>query len=128
MHAEFVAISLISHVFESICSLSYSSQMITMDFDETAFESPLEQLFSLRKKNDRHTYVLPKMLPLLIKKYCNSSFVSGIARDLKSEEKAMVVEPGQMLIPLFRECTLFVSCEPCIMCAAALSLLGIILL
>jgi hypothetical protein len=129
MHAEFVAISLISHVFEIMALLPSTSHIITTNFDESTFLTPIEQLLYLRKNNDTDTYVLPQTLTSMIKKYCNINIFSGVTGGLDSKESTQtnIVDTRQLLIPLFKECILFVSCEPCIMCASALSLLRMII-
>lgn len=125
MHCEFIAISLITHVFEKIALFSQTSNMLTIDFNPLSYSTLLDQVLTLRKQNDLNTYVLPPALPLMIKKYCNINIMSDIETSKEIVRNNLIIQSNKLLVPLFRETTLFVTCEPCIMCATALSLLEI---
>lgn len=120
MHAELVAISLITHIFERFFFSSFpellSSPLNVVEYD-TKYSSPIQHLLTLRKEKVINKWVLPPSLPVCLKKYCNFNFLPQSSNDL------LLINSQELLHQLFQHTTLYVTCEPCIMCGAALSIL-----
>ncbi|KAH7827261.1 putative Cytosine deaminase [Monocercomonoides exilis] len=141
-HAEIEAISWINNEYNKLkTSVSHQKtkgiQWISPEnaqvlySDNSSSESAIEQFIQQKTQRKGLKFVEPTELKSLLKKYC---FISGDKHLCEStlsgqtDSSTQILSSSIKILPLshfFQECCLYVTCEPCIMCAAALSIVGI---
>ena len=116
-HAEFEAINLIVHIFNSL-SMPPAQEPVLATFHADKFETIFDELLSFNERHQQLPLIEPPMCRPLLQKYVPHPILHS------GPEMEHSPQYPHQLTPFFKACTLYVSCEPCIMCAAALSLIG----
>ncbi|KAA6373579.1 MAG: putative tRNA-specific adenosine deaminase [Streblomastix strix] len=116
LHAEFEAFDLILIIWNYLHSSKDStiSKLCTnspnyTQFDPLHYSSPISQVASLRKAKSTIKWVIPPHLLCTLEQYGSSIGKCGT----------------DQITEFFSQCTLYATCEPCIMCAGAISQIGI---
>ncbi|KAK2953168.1 putative tRNA-specific adenosine deaminase subunit TAD2 [Blattamonas nauphoetae] len=119
-HAEFEAIQLITDTFDSLLKTPSSkpshAENLAEDDSQNYDLETRSFLDTLTQGNKplQNPRLPPPSLPKILFQYINTA----------RQQTSMNITP-HILQPFYSKCTLYVTCEPCIMCAAALSLIGI---
>lgn len=108
-----------------------SSEEQSFPFDSTHYKTIIDELLDASRKKEILHLIEPPSCKILLAKYLNIQ-----TKSLNSEKSEFSSKPtsphnslancSNFLTPFFKHCTLYVTCEPCIMCAAALSMIGLI--